>query len=95
MRKACDKILNKMAKMMQDQIKEIASPLVDDLLFLGKAITDLNQFRRYNLKSRLPEKLKPLMDNVPSESQWFLGDDLSKRITQINSMNSALTLLVF
>ena len=92
---ACNKILNKMGKMKQDQSKEFLSPLIGGLAFLEKAITDMNRFRGNNLKSRLPEKLKPLMDNVPSESQWFLGDDLSKRITQINSMNSALTLLVF
>ena len=50
----------------------------------------MNQFRRNNLKSRLPEKLKPLAENAPSESQWLFGDDLSKRINQINNMNSAL-----
>ena len=76
--------------MMQDQIKEIASSLVDDLLFLGKAITDLNQFRRYNLKSRLPEKLKRLTQNVPSETQWLFGDDLSMIINQINDKRSVL-----
>ena len=51
----------------------------------------MNQFRRNNLKPRLPEKLKPLADNVPSDSQWLFGDDLSKRISEINNMNSALT----
>ena len=88
---ACDKILNKMGKMKQELSKELVSPLIDGLAFLGKAITDMNQFRRNNLKPRLPEKLKPLADNVPSESQWLFGDDLSKRISQINNMNSALT----
>ena len=87
----CDKILNKMGKMRQDQSKELVSPLIDGLAFLGKAITDMNQIPRNNLKPRLPEKLKPLADNVPSDSQWLFGDDLSKRISEINNMNSALT----
>ena len=80
MTEACDKILNKMDKMKQDQSKELISPLIHGLAFLGKAITEMNQFRRNNLKPRLPEKLKPLADNVPSNSQWLFGDDLSKRI---------------
>ena len=77
--------------MKQDQSKELVFPLIDGLDFLRKAITDMNQFRRNNLKPRLPEKLKPLTDNVPSESQWLFGDDLSKRISGINNMNSTLT----
>ena len=88
---ACDKILNKMGKMKQDQSKELVSPLIDGLAFLGRAITDMNQFRRNNLKPRLPEKLKPLADNVPIESQCLFGDELSKQISEINNMNSALT----
>ena len=89
--KACDKILNKMGKMKQDQSKELISPLIDGLVFLGKTITDMNQFRRNKLKPRLLEKLKRLADNVPSESQWLFGNNLSKRISEINNMNSALT----
>ena len=77
--------------MKQDQSKELVFPLIDGLDFLVKAITDMNQFRRNNLKPRLPEKLKPLTDNVPSESQWLFGDDLSQRISGINNMNSTLT----
>ena len=51
----------------------------------------MNQFRRNNLKPRLSEKLKPLVENVPGESQWLFGDDLNKRISQINNITSALT----
>ena len=54
----------------------------------------MNQFRRSIFKSRLPEKLKPwIMYNVPSESQWFLGFDFCKEISQINNMISALAQL--
>ena len=80
-----------MGKMKQDQSKELVSPLIDGLAFSGKAITDMNQFPRNNLKPRLSEKLKPLADKVPSVSQWLFGDDLSKRISEINNMNSTLT----
>ena len=54
-------------------------------------MADMNQFRRNNLKPRLPEKLKPLADNVPSKLQPLFGDNLSKRISQVNNMNSDLT----
>ena len=50
----------------------------------------MNQFPRNNLKPRLPEKLKPLADNVARVLQWLFGDDLSKRISEINNMNSTL-----
>ena len=43
------------------------------------------------MKDRLPAKIKPLTKNVPSESEWLLGNDLSKRINQLNSTNTALT----
>ena len=91
MTETCGKILNKMDKMKQDQSKELVSPFIDGLTFLGKAITDMNQFRRNNLKPRLPEIPKSLVENAPSESQWLFGDDLSKRISQINNINSSLT----
>ena len=48
----------------------------------------MNQFRRNNLKFRLPKKLKPFTYIVPRESPWLFGDDLSH---QINNMNSDLT----
>ena len=57
---ACDKILNKMSKMKQEQSKELLSPLIHGLAFLGKSITDMNQFRRNNLKPTLPEKAETL-----------------------------------
>ena len=87
----CDKNLNKMGKIKQDQSRELISPFTAGLAFLGKDVTDMNQFCRNNLNPRLPKKLKPLTDNVSSESQWLFGDDFNKRISQINNMNSTLT----
>ena len=37
---ASDKILEIMRKMKQDQSKELVSPLIDGLAFLGETITD-------------------------------------------------------
>ena len=81
----------KWAKWSRVREKELVSPLIDGLAFLEKAITDMNQFHRNNLKHRLPEKLKPLADNVPRESQWLFGDDLSKRISKIISLLSLIS----
>ena len=35
--------------------------------------------------------MRPLTTNVVAGSQWLFGDDLSKRIAQISSMNNALS----
>lgn len=50
MTEACEKMLNNMNKMKQDQSKELVSPLIDCLTFLGKAITDMKKFRGNSLK---------------------------------------------
>ena len=42
------------------------------------------------MKDQFPAKMQPLTKNVPSESEWLFGNDLSKRITQLNSTNAAL-----
>ena len=63
---------------------------MDYLAFTGKATKDTNQLRRNILKSRLPAKMKQLTKNVPGESELLFGDDLNKRISQINNTNSAL-----
>ena len=82
-----DKIMA--ANLSQKQSKE--TPLADALALLGKATADLNQFWRKKLRSRLPDKIRPLATNVPAGSQWLFGDDLNKRIAQISSMNNALS----
>ena len=86
---ASDKIVS--SNLLQEQSKELITLLVDALVLLGKATADLNQFQRNNLRSRLPDKMRPLATNVPAGSQWLFGDDLNKRIAQISSMNNALS----
>ena len=88
---ACDKVVSRMGKYKQDLSKELLTPLVDSLAFIGKATKDPNQLRRDILKSRLPAKMKQLTRNVPAESELFFEDDLNKRIIQINNNNSALS----
>ena len=66
------------------------TPLIDSLAFLGLVSSELNQFRRDYLKSRLPEKIKLLAKNVPAKLEWLFGDDLNKRINTISSTNTAL-----
>ena len=86
---ACDKIMS--SNLLQEQSKELIIPLVDALALLGKATADLDQFWRNNLRSRLPNKMRPLAANVPAGSQWLFGDDLNIRIAQISSMNNVLS----
>ena len=86
---ASDKIMS--SNLLQEQSKELITLHVDALALLGKATADLNQFQRNNLRSRLPDKMRPLATNVPAVSQWLFGDDLNKRIAQISSMNNGLS----
>ena len=66
------------------------TPVIDSLELLGLFSSELNQFRRDYLKSRLPDKMKPLTKNIPEKSEWPFGDDLDKRINTISSTNTAL-----
>ena len=87
---ACEKVVSRLGKYKQDLSTELLTPLVDSLTFIGKATKDKNQLRRDILKSRLPAKMKQPNENVPAESELLFGDDLNKRISQINNTNSAL-----
>ena len=56
---ASDKIMS--SNLLQEQSKELITSLVNALALLGKATADMNQFRRNNLRSRLPDKMRPLI----------------------------------
>ena len=60
------------------------------LAFLGYAASNTSQFRRDIIKPRLPGRMRQLAKNVPNGSELLSGDDLNKRITQINNTNNAL-----
>ena len=52
--------------------KEIVTPLIGSLAFLGLVSSELNQFRRDYLKSRLTEKMEPLAKKCPSKIRMAL-----------------------
>ena len=86
----CGKVIGRLGKFKMDLIKELFIPLIDDLAFLGQAASDINQFKRDIIKPRLPGRMGQLAKNVPNGSELLFGDDLNKRITQINNTNNAL-----
>ena len=63
---ACEKVVSRLGKYKQDLSKELLTPLVDSLTFIGKATKDTNQLRDI-LKSRLPAKMKQITKNVATE----------------------------
>ena len=64
---ACDRVMD--SKLKSALCKEILTPLIDSLAFLGLVSPELNQFRRRDdLKSRLPKKIEPLAKNVATKS---------------------------
>ena len=73
-----------------DLSKELLTPLINALAFLGQIANDTNQFRRDIIRSRLPCRMRQLVKNVPDGSELLFGDGINKRITQINNTNSAL-----
>ena len=73
-----------------DQCREMITRVIDALALLGVVTAEINQFRSEQMKDQLPTKMQPLTKNAPSECEWLFGKDLSKRINQLNSMNSAL-----
>ena len=58
----CDIVMD--SKLKSALCNEIVPPLIDSLAFLGLVSSELNQFRRGYLKSRLPEKMKTLAKNA-------------------------------
>ena len=85
---ACDKVME--MNLQSDQCREMITPVIDAFALLGVVTAEINQFRRQQMKDRLLAKMQPLTKNVPPESEWLFGNDLSKRINQLNSMNTAL-----
>ena len=52
MRDACDEIIKMNLK--SDQCTEIITPVIDASALLGVVTTEINQFRREQMKDRLP-----------------------------------------
>ena len=86
MLEACEKVVSRTSKYIQDLSKVLLTPVVGFLAFMRKATKDTNHLRRDILKSGLPAKLKHTTMNVPAESKMLFRDDLNKRINQISSL---------
>ena len=64
--------------------------MVDALALLGVVTAEINQFRWEQMRDWLPGKMQALTKSIPPESKWLFGNDLTKRINQLNSTNSIL-----
>ena len=71
-------------------LKELLTPLIDPVAFLGLAASDTNQFRRDIIRPRMPGWMRKLAKSVPNGSELLFGDEPNKRIAQINNTNNAL-----
>ena len=85
MQNTCGKVFVKTEKLIEFHSKELMTPLVDTLTVLGKVISELNQFRKNLLKSRLSEKMGQLATNVPVDSTFLFENGLNNYISEINS----------
>ena len=52
----CDKIMN--LNLKSDQCREVITPFTDALALLGVVTAEINQFRREQMKDRLPATTK-------------------------------------
>ena len=73
-----------------DLSKEFLTPLINALAFLAQAASATNQFRRNIIEPKLPGWMKQLAKNVKNGPELLFGDDLNKRVKQINNTNNAL-----
>ena len=85
---ACDKIMN--LNLRSGQGREMMTPVIDAFALVGVVTAEINQFRREQMKEQLQAKMQPLTKKVPPKSKWLFGNELSKRINQLNSTNTAL-----
>ena len=85
---ACYKIMN--LNLKSDHCREMITPVIGVLALLVVLRPEINQFSTEQMKDQLPAKMQPLTKNVTPESEWLFGNDLSKRISQLNSTITAL-----
>ena len=56
---SCQLVIDKLGKFKEDLSKDILAPLIDSIAFIGQSVNDMNQFRRDQIKVRLPAKVRP------------------------------------
>ena len=78
------------ANAYQLQLNNLITCTVDSLSILAKSCTDLNQYRRDNMKDQFQPSLCKLANNVPAVSVLLLGEDLAGRIRSLNITTSLM-----
>ena len=78
------------ANACQLQLNNLIICIVDSLSILAKSCTDLNQYRRDNIKDQFQPSLLKLANNVPGGSALLFGDDLAGRIRSLNNSTSLM-----
>ena len=74
----------------QLQLNNLITCTVDSLSIPAKSCTDLNQYRRDNMKDQFQPSLRKLANNVPAGSALLFGDDLAGRIRSLNNTTSLM-----
>ena len=83
----CDELI--VAEETEGSNKLLTVP-VDSAALLGLSKFELNALKRDLMKHKLPDRLKQLAKDVPSNSTHLFGDDIQKRINQIAPNNTPL-----
>ena len=78
------------ANAYQLQLNNLITCTVDFLSNLATSCTDLNQYRRDNIKDQFQPSLRKLANNVPAGSALLSEDDLAGRIRSLNNTTSLI-----
>ena len=72
------------------KLNNLITCTVDSLPILAKSCTDLNSYRRDNMKHQFQPSLRKLENNVPAGSALLFGDYLAGRIRSLNNTTSLM-----
>ena len=82
---ACDELI---VAEETERSNKLLTMLVDSVALLGLSTFELNVLITDLIKHKLPDRLKQLTKDVPSNSIHLFGDDIQKRINQIAPNNT-------
>ena len=80
---ACDELI------VAGKTEGSSNLFVDSVALSGLLTIELNVLRRDLMKQQLPDHLKQLVKDVPSDSTDLFGNDIQKRINQVAATNTA------
>ena len=78
------------ANAYQPQRNNLITCTADSLSILIKSCTDLNQYRRDNMKDQFQPSLRKLANNETAVSALLFGYDLAGRIRSLNNTTSLM-----